>query len=253
MIDLFLGDRGRNTESYKIADKIRSRANTDFELQERIASGGNAVVHRCIDSRTGDEYAVKLLLKLSRKQKARFTQEIELLRGITHHHLMEYVDDGSAVAKNIESGRMNNIPFVVMPLAQSNLMKHFMNKSRKIAYEVYIAQFRGLAEALGVLHTQAVHRDIKPENILIIGETWLLSDFGLCRQLSNSRMQRDLSHENEVIGPRFWMSPEATNRAVGSRDRISAVSDVYQLASLFWFIATGRHPSGVLDRAEIPS
>jgi len=46
------------------------------------------------------------------------------------------------------------------------------------------------------------------------------------------------------------MSPEAINRAIGNTDVISKQSDVFQLCSVFWFVVTGRHPSGSVSRSD---
>ncbi|MCP4370367.1 MAG: protein kinase [Deltaproteobacteria bacterium] len=105
-----------------------------------------------------------------------------------------------------------------------------------------MAQFKGLTSALAALHDKALHRDIKPENILIKGETWFLGDLGLCKFFDHD--QKDITNEKEPIGPRYWVSPEAVNRMVGNSDEITKKSDVYQLCSIFWFVVTGRHPSG---------
>jgi len=98
------------------------------------------------------------------------------------------------------------------------------------------------------LHQYAIHRDIKPNNILIIGERWLLSDYGLCAFLDDDTEQ--LTKVNETVGPRFWMSPEANNRNVGKDDEIDKSSDVFQLAAVFWFIINKTHPIGVLTRND---
>lgn len=248
MISLFLGNHTYQENQCNSSELILSRGRASYELGERISCGGNAVVHRCINSKDGNVFAAKILLKASAKAKERFQREVQLLRKVSHPHLMKYVDDGSINVKVVNTGKTIKVPFVIMPLASANLFDYFKKNSRTVPFESYIAQFKGLAQALGVLHTYALHRDIKPENVLVIGETWLLSDFGLCQPLTGHKLK--LTHENEIVGPRLWMSPEATNKAVGCRDKISKMSDVYQLASLFWFIATGRHPSGVLDKSD---
>ena len=119
-----------------------------------------------------------------------------------------------------------------------------------ISYEQYAGQFRGLAGALADIHKLAVHRDIKPENILIVGERWLLSDYGLCTFVN--RQEEDLTLEGQNVGPKFWLSPEAHNRRLGCGDRINAASDVFQLAAIFWYVATGRHPSGIVTENDWP-
>lgn len=111
----------------------------------------------------------------------------------------------------------------------------------------YLGQFVGLTKALVKINATALHRDIKPENVLVMGDTWLISDFGLCDVLG---AEADLSGENEKIGPIFWMSPEALNRRLGCEDEICQASDVFQLASVFWYAACGRHPSGIVEQDD---
>jgi serine/threonine-protein kinase len=234
------------------APQIVSTSLADYEIDnERLGIGGNGVVYKCTDQATGDEYAIKILLANSNKNTARFKREIEFLEGCTfHNHIITHIDQGSLQAKNKKNKEIY-FEFYIMELAEDgNLRNHVATKS-KIDWNEYIPQFRGLADALKYMHQNNVlHRDIKPENILIIGERWVLSDFGLIKPLGEVL---DLSRENENIGPRFWMSPEATNqclRVKGDKAEISKFSDVFQLASVFWFIVNQRHPSGILQESD---
>lgn len=43
---------------------------------------------------------------------------------------------------------------------------------------------------------------------------------------------------------------ESQNRRLGNADEIVPASDAYQLAGVFWYLATGRHPSGILSRDD---
>ena len=134
-----------------------------------------------------------------------------------------------------------------MELADCNL-QDVIREEGALNYERYAGQFRGLAGALASLHEHAVHRDIKPENILIVGERWLLSDYGLCTFVNPD--EEDLTPEGQNVGPKFWLSPEAHNRRLGCEDEINAASDVFQLAAIFWYVATGRRPSGILTEDD---
>jgi serine/threonine-protein kinase len=135
-----------------------------------------------------------------------------------------------------------------MEKADQNLLDYMKSRS-KIGYEVYAPQFRGLSEALAELHKYAIHRDIKPENILIQGETWLIGDLGLCSYLSEEE-HLDLTSDNEKIGPKFWLSPEAINRVYFGVEEICPCSDVYQLCAVFWFVITYRHPQGIITESD---
>jgi serine/threonine-protein kinase len=250
-IYLFLDSK--RDEEFRTADRITAASGQRYEVVDRIDCGGNAVVHRCVETITGDDYAVKFQLVTSQKRLQRFKREIELNKGSKHDQLIGYVDHGQVVASRVcGRGRSRRemqveLLFVIMALAESNLKKLVQKRRTALPYEDYIGQFKGLARALGVLHEKAVHRDIKPENILIKGETWLLSDFGLCEIFEGGD---DITGVDEPIGPRYWMSPEAINRAIGNNDEISKRSDVFQLCSVFWFVVTGRHPSGSVSSSD---
>jgi serine/threonine protein kinase len=144
--------------------------------------------------------------------------------------------------------RTTPLPFIVMELAERNLSQLMVERKTAFPYEDYAAQFRGLSGALAALHEKAIHRDIKPENILISGDRWLLSDYGLCTAVDPELP--DLTGNEEKVGPKFWLSPEAQNKMLKCQDEITRASDVFQLASVFWYAATGRHPLGVVTEHD---
>ena len=246
MIDLFLKNANK---SYRIDERIISKTGDDYEVLERIGCGGNGVVYECID-REGSVYAVKFLLSLSKKSRTRFSQEVRLMQRANHPHLIRYITDGTVEA--VENNRTQNpveIDFVIMEKADRNLLD-YMKNHEKPEYEEYAPQFRGLCEALEVLHQFAVHRDIKPENILIKGETWVLSDFGLCSFLSPEEHQ-DITKINEKVGPMFWMSPEAVDSYYFGEDKIGKYSDVFQICLVFIFVLTHKYPGGIFSTEEM--
>ncbi|MBO6528396.1 protein kinase [Erythrobacter sp.] len=237
-------------ETIVIADELRTDSGGIYEVGDRIAAGGNGVVHRCTDLSDGVEYAVKFLLDLREDRRARFERERELLIELSHEHLIVYQDAGT-VSGELRRKRGRNIPkqvpFIIMVLATESLTD--LVRRGDVPSEIFQAQFRGLAQGLGELHTRAIHRDIKPDNILVVGDRWVLSDYGLCDVLSLPPEER-VTPDWQIVGPRFWMSPEANNRSIGRSDQIDAASDVFQLASVFWFVVNRSHPTGVLSRDD---
>ncbi len=236
-------------ESFETEDRILcvtpdgSEVSYEIDPDESLGIGGNAIVYGCRSIGTGEEFAVKIQIDIRTNRLQRFKREERLLFSLHHDQLMPSVGHGEILLKSNRYG-LENHPFVIMPLAESNLLD-FINRE-DLSFDRIAGQFRGLSEALAVLHELAIHRDIKPENVLIRGETWLLSDFGLCRFLEPGENGRDVTMDDEKVGPVFWMSPESMNRTLGRGDEITKASDVFQLAAVFWFAATKRHPTGIV-------
>ena len=238
----------RKGYSYHHSGALTATEGHRYEVEEWIGRGGNAAVFSCRELSTGDEYAVKFPLHPRALRDGRFLREVELMQQLSHAHIVKYRGTGVAKMRDPRS-QVVEIPFLVMDLATSSLDAEMRKRRSPWGYELYAGQFRGLAQALSILHKVAIHRDIKPENILIAGDRWMLSDYGLCTYV-NPDDDDDLTGKSENVGPKYWLSPEAHSRRLGCGDNINEASDVYQLAAVFWYVATGRHPSGILTNTD---
>ena len=240
----------RKGNFFTLKGNIRTNEGTLYELEDWIGRGGNASVFKGRERITGAECAIKFLMNTNFRSTKRFLREVRLLQSMRGDHITRYHGTGRIDVRHNRATKNNALPFVVMELADCNLQEMMRNEQGPVRYEQYAGQFRGLAGALAFLHdkAKAVHRDIKPENILVLGERWLLSDYGLCTVVNPK--EEDLTPEQGNVGPKFWLSPEAHNRRLGCGDEICAASDVFQLAAIFWYVATGRHPCGIVTRED---
>ena len=228
---------------------LTTEEGNSYELEDWVGRGGHAAIFQCRERVTGEERAVKFLMSRGFQSAKRFLREVQLLRLVQGDHVTKYYGYGRVRIEHSKSHDVRTIPFIIMELADRNLQELISTEPRPLSYERYAGQFRGLAKALASLHDHdAVHRDIKPENILVVGDRWLLSDYGLCTFVNPD--EEDLTLEGQNVGPKFWLSPEAHNRRLGCRDEINAASDVFQLAAIFWYVATGRHPSGIITEDD---
>ena len=233
---------------FKLKSEIRTDEGHSYDLEDWIGRGGNAAVFRGRQRTTGEECAIKLLMHTGWRNAKRFLREAKLLKAMQGEHITRYYGTGRVTVRRSKSPQDEQLPFIAMELADCTL-QDVMHEEGALGYERYAGQFRGLAGALATLHKHAaVHRDIKPENILVVGERWLLSDYGLCAFVNPD--EEDLTSEGQNVGPKFWLSPEARNRRLGHGDEINAASDVFQLAAVFWYVVTGRHPSGILTEDD---
>lgn len=227
--------------NYEINDVIITNSGNTYEVLECLGYGGNGVVHNCIGL-DGNEYAVKFLLKTSKKNKMRFQQEINLLKKISHPNVIHFYDEGEV--EGASKDETISIPFFVMEKAETNLVD-YIKANESIRYEHYASQFRGLFEGLAKIHEYALHRDIKPENILIKGDRWIISDFGLCEFINDEH--KDITRVYEKVGPAMWISPEAINDFYFGMDSIKPYSDVYQIIMVIIFSVTKRFPGGIIN------
>ncbi|ARF57125.1 protein kinase domain-containing protein [Streptomyces gilvosporeus] len=93
-----------------------------------------------------------------------------------------------------------------------------------------------LCEALGQLHrSDVVHRDLKPSNIMVTAHGPKVIDFGIARALGDTH----LTHTGSAVGTPAFMSPE---QATGEEH--TPAGDVFALAGVLAFAATGRGPFG---------
>ncbi|QHC27347.1 protein kinase [Streptomyces sp. GS7] len=94
----------------------------------------------------------------------------------------------------------------------------------------------GLCGALGQLHrSDVVHRDLKPSNIMVTAHGPKVIDFGIARAIGDER----LTHTGAAVGTPAFMSPE---QAAGQEH--TPAGDVFALAGVLVFAATGRGPFG---------
>ncbi|MGW0702463.1 protein kinase domain-containing protein [Streptomyces sp. NPDC002867] len=100
-----------------------------------------------------------------------------------------------------------------------------------------------LAGALAQLHaSDVVHRDLKPSNVMITAHGPKIIDFGIARAAGDDRLTRT----GTAAGTPAFMSPE---QATGQEH--TAAGDVFALAGVLVFAATGHGPFGAGQAADL--
>ncbi|WP_327228243.1 protein kinase [Streptomyces platensis] len=93
-----------------------------------------------------------------------------------------------------------------------------------------------LAAGLEQLHrSEVVHRDLKPSNVLVTAQGPRIIDFGIARAFGDEH----LTSVGSAVGTPAFMSPE---QAGGQEHAVAG--DVFALAGVLVFAATGRGPFG---------
>ncbi len=230
-----------------------------FRLKRFVAGGGNSQVFEVEDvNRSFPNSAIKICRfpidnsnRFASRRMDRFEREIDAIKQLNeanHAHIVRlHFDDRLTI-----SGKV--FRHYIMELAHFSLEEIIQSNRYGLQgrVELCLQVLQGLKELHGM---GFYHRDIKPSNILFIDSLWKIGDLGLVARRDEDQ---GLDEPNEMIGPRGWLCPEATNkhltqgRNVGFQYdcRIDELSDIFQLGKLFWFIFQCNVPIGQLKRGD---
>lgn len=129
------------------------------------------------------------------KLKLRFAREVRVQSQIRHPNIMPVLDH------DLEASP----PWFTMPLATASFFDKLEADRRQGTFDP--APWQDILAAVEELHRLGfVHRDLKPQNILLVENTWMLSDFGLI--LPMARDTTVLTSTGSAYGSPGYAAPE---------------------------------------------
>ena len=223
-----------------------------FALAARLGSGGMGVVYLARHD-AGHEAAVKVVhphLVGDPDFRVRFAREIAVARSV----------DAPWTARVLDADPHGERPWLATEFVDGPALDEQVARAGGLPRSALEILGRRLAEALAGLHAGGVvHRDLKPSNVLLGTDGPRLIDFGIARSIDATK----ITHTGLVMGTPAYMAPE---QAEGEESGPPA--DVFALASVLFFAATGAgpfgtasHPAAMLlrilqrtpDTAELPA
>jgi serine/threonine protein kinase len=198
-----------------------------WETVKSLGEGGQAHTFIVRDTKSGSEDWVLKRLK-NKERLGRFELEIQTLAKLE-----------SKLIPRVEDHSLDGRPYFVYPFLGPTLADVVRNE--RPSFDVSIDLFRDVVEAAAVAHGQGVtHRDIKPDNVVVDRATAAtrrayLIDFGVCQWDDGGLF---LTTTDEPFGNRDFAAPEC---GLGSPIEPNALSDVYSLGKLLYWILTGGH------------
>lgn len=211
----------------------------DYELIEKIASGGMGVVYRAQQISLDREVAVKLFAadpSVADALLERFQNEARHAGRLQHPNIVPVY----------EIGRYQNLHYFSMGLVRGPSLGRWL-KQHPDAPPRQLAQWmRTIAEAVEYAHQVGIlHLDLKPSNVLIDERgAPQVADFGLAHRIVDAAEGRVM-----VAGTPAYMAPE---QAGAAERRLDPRTDVWGLGAILHEMLTGAAPfPGCLDEDSL--
>ncbi|KAH0846985.1 putative MAPKK kinase [Fonsecaea pedrosoi] len=205
-----------------------------------IGEGSFGSVYLALHAVTGELMAVKQVElpnvakgtegdKKKTAMIAALKQEITLLQGLRHPHIVQYLGTSS------DEEHLNIFLEYVPGGSIAGMLKQY-----NTFQEPLVRNFtRQILEGLSYLHSRnIIHRDIKGANILVDNRGAVkISDFGVSKKTNFNGMNTAPGTRTSLQGSVFWMAPEVVRQSGQSLK-----SDIWSVGCLVVEMFTGSRP-----------
>ncbi len=212
-------------------ENLAGRTIAGYRLLERVGEGGTAEVYRAQHAERGI-CAFKVLhprLRSDPTAVKRFLREAGYGSRVEH----------PSVVRTYDYGEADGFFYLALEWAEGQPLADVVPRSGPLAPALVADLVRQLAAALAAAHQAGIiHRDLKPENIIYdraAGRVKLL-DFGIARDADLPAEER-LTRTGFFVGTLKYVAPEAL-----SGELVDGRADIYSLATIAYWLLTGRHP-----------
>jgi serine/threonine protein kinase len=207
----------------------------DFEIRERVSTGGMGTVYKAFQRGMSRDVAVKVLpVELAERPVAlqRFYQEARAAARLDHPNIV----------RAISVGEQNGLHYFAMEYVEGENLARRFKRAGPLLEKDGIRIITAVAEALAAAHARGIiHRDVKPENVLITDSGQVkLADFGLVKRLDQDL---GLTDTGKGLGTTNYMAPEQFKNAKNADVRC----DIYGLGATLYAALTGVVPWAGLE------
>jgi tRNA A-37 threonylcarbamoyl transferase component Bud32 len=205
----------------------------EYELLERLGTGGMGEVYKARHRRLNKLVALKLLRMGARgsvDSVGRFLREMRAVGGLDHPNVVEAHD----------AGEQGGVVFLVMKLVEGTDLQQLVRQRGPLP----VAEACDLARqtALGLQHIHErglVHRDMKPSNLMCLADgTLKILDLGLARWRTEAAAGGELTEAGQVLGTPDYLAPEQVDDAAA----VDIRADLYGLGGTLFYLLTGQPP-----------
>jgi serine/threonine protein kinase len=203
----------------------------EFELLNKIASGGMGVVYKARHKRLRRIVALKTIqtgvLLPTDDVVRRLRIEAEVVAALDHPNIVPLY----------EIGEHGGYPYLILKLIRGGDLERHLPRLRNNPREVARIMAK-VARTVHYAHVHGIlHCDLKPSNILLDQRgAPHVTDFGLSMFIE---AESGLTRTGNILGTPSYMAPEQIS---GRRREMTAAVDIYGLGAVLYKLLTGRPP-----------
>ncbi|MDZ8083020.1 MAG: protein kinase [Nostoc sp. DcaGUA01] len=230
--------------------------NQRYRLDRRLGGGGMGEVFLAMDTRVGQQVALKLLkdtLVASQEMRKRFEREIAVCAALQSDHIVKISDCGVTP---------EGFPFYVMEYLRGQTLRQLLLREKRLSVERTVKIMAQVCKGLQLAHQgvtlqrdggktterihQVIHRDLKPDNIFLVptdlGEWVKVLDFGVAKIRNESSENTNITNiTSTFIGTFRYAPPEQ----IQSDKNLDARGDIYSLGIILYEMLSAADPFGI--------
>jgi calcium/calmodulin-dependent protein kinase (CaM kinase) II len=201
-----------------------------YTLGEDLGKGAFSVVKKCVNKKTGEVFAAKIINtnKLSQKDLNKLEREARICRKLSHRNIVHLHD-------TITDDRVHYMVFDLVTGGElfDDIVarEYYSEKDASTCLSQILDSIKYCHESL------VIHRDLKPENLLLSSKTRdaviKLADFGLAVELPTP----DARDWFGFAGTPGYLSPEVVRR-----EKYTTAVDVWACGVILYILLVGYPP-----------
>lgn len=213
-----------------------------YEPRALLGIGDAGVVYLCLDSKSQNEVAVKVIHLPEGQELLWFQQEARATSRLNHPGIIKVLDFG------VSDG---GAPYMVMEYAPGVTLRRVLDSYGALSVDSALDIMTQILSALGHAHEEGMlHGDVCPENVIVVNDDIeridiRLIDFGIARITGDTRT--DGGGADQVMGGHvLYMAPD---KVLGYDTTVR--SEIYSLGCMFFEMLTGDTPFGGTTQMEV--